>query len=71
MKLETRLTGQLYEAPLVLSNVITNTWMKHTWIATRQVNTQLMIGIPDFQLNQQGDKELLVCVFLQHGSQQP
>jgi len=29
MQLETRLTGQLFEAPLVLADIITNTWMKN------------------------------------------
>jgi len=70
MHLELRLTGQIFEAPLILQDVITETWMKHTWITTRQANTHLMIDIPDFPLYWQGKKEI-VCTFLQHGYKQP
>jgi len=50
MRLETSLTGQLFEAPLILQDLITDTWMKQTWIATRDANIHLMIDIPDFSL---------------------
>jgi len=50
MWLETGLTRQLFEAPLVLADTITDTWMKHTWIVTRQAKIHLTIDIPDFQL---------------------
>jgi len=50
MWLETGLTRQLFEAPLVLADTITDTWMKHTWIVTRQAKIHLTIDVPDFQL---------------------
>jgi len=51
MRLETGLTGQLFDAPLILQDLITDTWMKQTWIATREANVHLMIDIPDFPLS--------------------
>jgi len=44
--------------------------MKHTWLATRNADIHVQIDIPDFPLNQHGDKEL-VQSFLQHGFRQP
>jgi len=70
MRLETGLTGQLFDAPLILQDLVTDTWMKQTWIATREANIHLMINIPDFPLSRQGDIEL-VRIFLQHGLRQP
>jgi len=70
MQLETGLKGQLFEALLVLEEVIMDSWMKHTWLATCQYDIHMMEDIPDFPLNWQGDKEL-VCIFLQHGVWQP
>jgi len=64
MRLELRLTSQLFEAPLFLQELVTEMWMKQTWLATRKANIHLMIDIPDFPLNQHGDKDL-VCAFLQ------
>ena len=48
MRLEMGLTGQLFEAPLILADVLTDTWMKHIWMATQQANIHLMMDIPDF-----------------------
>jgi len=70
MRLEVGLTGQLFEAPLILQDVITDSWLKHTWLATREANLHLMIDIPDFPLQRQGDREL-VRAFLQYGFRQP
>jgi len=70
MRLETGLTGQLFEAPLILQDLITDTWMKQTWLATRDANIHLMIDIPDFSLTRNGDIEL-TQTFLQHGIRQP
>jgi len=50
-RLEIGLTGQLFKAPLALTNVITDMWMKHMQIATRQANIHLTIDIPDFPLS--------------------
>ncbi len=50
MHLELGLTGQIFEAPMILQDVITETWMKHTWITTRQADIHLAIDIPDFPL---------------------
>jgi len=36
MQLELGLWGQLFEAPTVLQDCITDLWMKHTWLATCQ-----------------------------------
>ncbi len=70
MRLELGITGQLFEAPLILQDVITDSWMKSTWIATREANIHLMINILDFPLQWHGDKEL-VRVILQHKFCQP
>jgi len=70
MHLETCLTRQLFDAPLILQDLITDTWMKQTWIATRDANIHLMIDIPDFPLTQHGDIEL-TRIFLQHRLRQP
>jgi len=62
--------GQLFKALLILQDLVMETWMKHTWLATCQADIHLLIDIPDFPLNHQGDKEL-VRVFLQYGICQP
>ncbi len=70
MRLELGLRGALFEAPLILQDLITDSWMKHTWIATRQANILVQAEIPDFPFNRYGDKEL-VRAFLQSGFRQP
>ena len=70
MQLETGLKGQLFEALLVLEDSIMESWMKHTWLATCWCEIHLMLDIPDFPFNWQGDKEL-VQAFLQYGVHQP
>jgi len=70
MRLEIGLSGSLFKAPLILQDLITDSWMKHTWITTRKANIQVQADIPDFQLNRYGDKEL-VRAFLQNGFRQP
>ncbi len=70
MRLELGLSGQLFEAPTILQDVITDSWMKHMWLATRNANIHVQIDIPDFPLNRHGNKEL-VRSFLQHGFRQP
>jgi len=70
MRLELGLCGQLFEAPTILQDVITDSWMKHMWLATWHVDIHVQINIPDFPLNRHGDKEL-VCSFLQHSFRQP
>jgi len=50
--------------------VITDLWVKQTWLATHQAGIHLQIDIPDFPFNRHGDKEL-VRMFLQHGFHQP
>jgi len=66
MRLELSWRGQLFEAPIILQDIVTESWMKHTWLATCQASLHLQIDIPDFPLQSQGDKEL-VRLFLQHG----
>jgi len=70
MRLELGWTGQLFEAPLILQELITDLWLKHTWLATREADLHLMIDIPDFPLQRHGDKEI-VRAFLQHGFRYP
>jgi len=70
MRLELGITGQLFKAPLILQDMITDSWMKSTWIATREADIHPMIHIPNFPLQQHGDREL-VWVFLQHRFCQP
>jgi len=59
MRLETGLKGQLFEAPQILEDMIMDLWMKHTWLTTCWCMIHLMMDIPDFPLNWQGDKELV------------
>jgi len=70
MCLETGLTGQLFESPLILQDLVTDIWMKQTWIATCNANIHLLINIPDFPLTRQGDMKL-TQIFLQHRICQP
>jgi len=70
MCLKVGLTGQIFKEPLILQDLIMETWMKHTWLATRQADIHLVIDILDFPLHWQGDKEI-VHTFLQHGYKQP
>jgi len=70
MRLEFSLCRQLFKAPTILQDVITNSWMKHTWLAIWQADIHVQIDIPDFPLNRHRDKEL-VWIFLQHGFCQP
>jgi len=58
MHLKLRLTSQLFEAPLLLQDLVTKTWMKQTWLATHAADLHLMIDISDFPLNRQGYKEM-------------
>jgi len=51
MQLELGLMGQLFEAPLLLQDLVTETWMKHTWLATCEADIHLLIDIPDFTLS--------------------
>jgi len=51
MRLKLGVTGQLFEAPLILQEMITDSWMKSTWIATREADIHLMINIPTFHYN--------------------
>jgi len=41
MWLELGLRGQLFEAPTILQDMITDSWMKQTWLATRQAGIHL------------------------------
>jgi len=70
MWLELGIQGQLFEAPTLLQEVVMELWLKHTWLATRQNNIHLIMDIPDFPLQQHGNKEL-VHTFLQHSVCQP
>jgi len=51
MQLEFGLTRQLFKAPLVLQDVVTDSLMKHIWAAMQQADIHLMMDIPDFPLN--------------------
>jgi len=48
MQLKLGLQGQLFEAPTILQDMVTDLWMKQTWLATQQNNMHLLIDIPDF-----------------------
>jgi len=50
VQLELGLTRQIFEAPLILQEVVTDPWLKHTWLAMHQANIHLMVDIPDFFL---------------------
>jgi len=56
MWLELGLRGHLFKALTILQDVIMDSWMKHTWLATCQAGIHLQVDIPDFTLNRQGDK---------------
>jgi len=48
MQLELGLQGQLFDAPMILQDMVTDSWMKQTWLATCQSNLHLFIDITDF-----------------------
>jgi len=64
--LELGLRGQIFEAPLILQELDTDSWMKHTWMTTCQADIHIFADIPDFPLNHHRDKEL-IQLFLQNG----
>jgi len=48
MQLELGLRGQLFEAPLILQELVTDSLMKHTWITTHLADIHIFADIPDF-----------------------
>jgi len=66
MWLEAGLTGELFQLPLLLSNLITDSWIKHMWQTLHHLDIVLHSWFPDITSPHQGDIEL-IRLFLQHG----
>jgi len=50
--------------------MVTNSWMKSTWLAATKADIHLQVAIADILYQQQGNIEL-VWLFLQHGIRPP
>jgi len=66
MQLEAGLTGELFQIPLLLSDLITDSWIKHVWQTLHHLDIVLHLWFPDITIPCQGDIELM-RLFLQHG----
>ncbi len=65
-----RWCGNLFETPSILESLVTDSWMKSTWLATSEADIHLQTTIADIQYQRHGDMEL-TRLFLQHGIKPP
>jgi len=70
MHLEMGLTDPLFEAPVLLQDLIMDSWMKHTWLSAATYDIHLQLSLLDFTLQRVHDIKL-VKLFLHHGIRQP
>jgi len=69
MRLELGWVGELFDAPIILQNAITPSWIKHVWVTLQSLDIRIHTGI--FCLPpRQGDIEIM-WLFLQHGFREP
>jgi len=58
-QLELGFCGNLFEAPTILESLVTNSWIKNTWIALIEADIHLQVAIADIPYQRQGDIELV------------
>jgi len=59
MHLEMGYCGELLVAPLVLAANITQSWLKHVWVSTQELEVNVQTDFADIPLKRQGDIELM------------
>jgi len=70
MRLGVGYNGELLAAPLILANNVTNSWLKHIWLSTQEVDVLVLTAFADIPLQRYGDIELM-RLFVHTGWQQP
>jgi len=70
MQLEAGLIGELFQIPLLLCDLITDSWLKHMWQTLHHLDIILHLQFPDITIPCQGNIELM-RLFLQHGFHTP
>ncbi len=70
MHLELGLAGKLFDAPLVLWEVVTQSWIKHLWLTLQSLDIRIHTGIQDVMPPRVGNIEVMQ-LFLQHGHWSP
>jgi len=70
MQLEVGYNGEFLAAPLILANNVTNSWLKHIWLSTQEVDVLVLTAFADIPLQRYGDIELM-RLFVHTGWQQP
>jgi len=68
MRLEVGLTGELFQIPSLLCDLITDSWIKHMWQTLLNLNIILHSGFPDITSPCHGNIKLM-RLFLTHGFQ--
>jgi len=59
MQLEVGYNGKLLAAPLILSENVTNSWMKHVWILTQAVVITILTNFSEILPQRHRDMEIM------------
>jgi len=70
MQLEMGYSGELMVMPLILTDNITHSWIKHVWVTTQEHGINLQTDFTDVPPQWQGDIEIM-WLFIQNGQKQP
>jgi len=66
MRLEVGMSGELFQIPIILVEVITNSWIKHIWMTLCWLNILIQSGFPDLARPWYRDIKLM-RLFISHG----
>jgi len=69
MRLELGWVGELFDAPIILQNAITPSWIKHIWLTSQSSDICIHMGI--FCLPPRQDNIEIMRLFLQHSFCEP
>jgi len=64
--LEARLSGQVFQMPLVIIDYMTPTWFTQTWINCRLLDIKISMDIHDYEKPRKHNREIMQ-IFIQHG----
>jgi len=70
MWLEVGYSGELLMAPLCLAENVTNSWIKHVWVSTKESGVTLLTDFAKIPLQRHGDIELM-RLFVKMGDNNP
>jgi len=59
MRLEARWAGELFQLPLLLSELVMPSWIKHIWITANNFHIRIQSGFPDLHKPHYGDVKLI------------